>query len=88
MIASLIKIALRNRIFIVLVAASVVAYGVYAVKTPPVDAIPDLSENQVIIFTQWMGRIPQIIEDQVTYPLVSNFQGIPREKIAGLTACS
>jgi Cu(I)/Ag(I) efflux system membrane protein CusA/SilA len=46
----------------------------------PVDAIPDLSENQVIIFTEWMGRNPQIIEDQVTYPLTSNLQGIPRIK--------
>ena len=55
-------------------------YGIYAVKTTPVDAIPDLSENQVIIFTEWMGRGPQIIEDQVTYPLVSNLQGIPRVK--------
>lgn len=55
-------------------------YGIYAVKTTPVDAIPDLSENQVIIFTEWMGRGPQIIEDQITYPLVSNLQGIPKVK--------
>src|SRR5688572_15487974 len=80
MIASLIKIALRNRIIILLIATGVVVYGIYAVKTTPVDAIPDLSENQVIIFTEWMGRNPQIIEDQVTYPLVSNLQGIPRVK--------
>jgi Cu(I)/Ag(I) efflux system membrane protein CusA/SilA len=80
MIASLIKIALRNRIIILLIAAGVVVYGIYAVRTTPVDAIPDLSENQVIIFTEWMGRNPQIIEDQVTYPLVSNLQGIPRVK--------
>ena len=57
-----------------------VIYGIYALKTTPVDAIPDLSENQVIIFTEWMGRSPQIIEDQVTYPLVSNLQGIPKVK--------
>ena len=80
MISKLIEAALRNRIIVLLIAAGIIVYGVYAVKTTPVDAIPDLSENQVIIFTEWMGRSPQIIEDQVTYPLVSNLQGIPRVK--------
>jgi hypothetical protein len=50
------------------------------VQQNPIDAIPDLSENQVIVFTEWMGRSPQVIEDQVTYPLVSNLQGIPKSK--------
>jgi CzcA family heavy metal efflux pump len=72
--------ALKNRIIVLLIAAAVTAYGIYAVKNTPVDAIPDLSENQVIIFTEWMGRNPQIIEDQITYPLVSNLQGIPKVK--------
>lgn len=80
MISKLIEAALRNRIIVLLIAAAIIVYGIYAVKTTPVDAIPDLSENQVIIFTEWMGRSPQIIEDQVTYPLVSNLQGIPRVK--------
>ena len=56
----------------------IVVGGVWAVSTTPVDAIPDLSENQVIIYTEWMGRNPQIIEDQITYPMVSNLQGIPK----------
>ncbi|MFX5789462.1 efflux RND transporter permease subunit, partial [Acinetobacter baumannii] len=51
-----------------------------SVKQNPIDAIPDLSENQVIVFTEWMGRSPQVMEDQVTYPLVSNLQGIPKIK--------
>ncbi|MNP93127.1 Cation efflux system protein CusA [compost metagenome] len=72
--------ALKNRIIVLLIATGVTAYGIYAVKNTPVDAIPDLSENQVIIFTEWMGRNPQIIEDQITYPLVSNLQGIPKVK--------
>jgi CzcA family heavy metal efflux pump len=80
MTSKLIEAALRNRFIVLLVAAVIAAYGFYAVKTTAVDAIPDLSENQVIIFTEWMGRNPQIIEDQVTYPLVSNLQGIPRVK--------
>lgn len=56
------------------------AYGAYSVKKNPIDAIPDLSENQVIVFTEWMGRSPQLIEDQVTYPLVTNLQGLPHIK--------
>ena len=80
MISKLIEAALRNRFIVLMIAAVLVIYGVYALKTTPVDAIPDLSENQVIIFTEWMGRSPQIIEDQVTYPLVSNLQGIPKVK--------
>ena len=72
--------ALKNRIVVLLIAAVITIYGIYAVQTTPVDAIPDLSENQVIILTEWMGKDPTIIEDQVTYPLVSNLQGIPRVK--------
>ena len=65
---------------VLLIAAAVAAYGFYSVNNTKVDAIPDLSENQVIIFTEWMGRSPQIMEDQVTYPLVSNLQGIAKIK--------
>ena len=54
--------------------------GISAIKKNPIDAIPDLSENQVIVFTEWMGRSPQVMEDQVTYPLVSNLQGVPKVK--------
>jgi Cu(I)/Ag(I) efflux system membrane protein CusA/SilA len=53
---------------------------VYAIQKNPIDAIPDLSENQVIVYTEWMGRSPQVIEDQITYPLVSNLQGISKVK--------
>ncbi len=63
-----------------LVAAGLFVWGIFNIQKNPIDAIPDLSENQVIVFTEWMGRGPQIIEDQVTYPLVSNLQGIPKVK--------
>lgn len=63
-----------------LIAAGLFAWGIYSVKENKIDAIPDLSENQVIVFTEWMGRSPQIIEDQVTYPLVTNLQGLPEVK--------
>ncbi len=80
MIAKLIELALRNRIIVLLAAAGLFAWGIYSVTINPIDAIPDLSENQVIVFTEWMGRSPQVIEDQITFPLVSNLQGIPRIK--------
>jgi Cu(I)/Ag(I) efflux system membrane protein CusA/SilA len=80
MVQKLIDLALRNRIIVLLVAGCLFAWGIYSIRQNPIDAIPDLSENQVIVFTEWMGRSPQVIEDQVTYPLVSNLQGIPRIK--------
>src|SRR6187401_1559412 len=80
MVRILIGIALRNRIVVLLIAAALFSYGIYSLKQNPIDAIPDLSENQVIVFTEWMGRSPQVIEDQVTYPLVSNLQGVPKLK--------
>jgi len=63
-----------------MVAIGLFAWGVHSVRVNKIDAIPDLSENQVIVFTEWMGRSPQIIEDQVTYPLVTNLQGLPQVK--------
>jgi Cu(I)/Ag(I) efflux system membrane protein CusA/SilA len=80
MVRKLIELALRNRVIVLLIAGGLFAYGIYSIKKNPIDAIPDLSENQVIVFTEWMGRSPQVIEDQVTYPLVSNLQGIPKIK--------
>jgi CzcA family heavy metal efflux pump len=80
MISNSIRWALKNRVIVLLVAAVLIIYGIYSVQNAKVDAIPDLSENQVIIYTEWMGRSPQIIEDQITYPLVSNLQGIPKIK--------
>ncbi|TRX16008.1 efflux RND transporter permease subunit [Flavobacterium franklandianum] len=80
MVEKLITFSLRNRAVVLLVSAFLFAWGVYSVQQNPIDAIPDLSENQVIVFTEWMGRSPQVIEAQVTYPLVSNLQGIPKVK--------
>lgn len=80
MVQKLIELALRNRLIVLLIATGLFAWGTYSVQQNPIDAIPDLSENQVIVFTEWMGRSPQVIEDQVTYPLVSNLQGVPKIK--------
>ncbi|WP_109697942.1 efflux RND transporter permease subunit [Chitinophaga deserti] len=80
MIHRIIEWSVRNRITVLILAAVLFGWGWYAVKTNPVDAIPDLSENQVIVFTEWMGRGPQLVEDQITYPLVTNLQGLPQIK--------
>ncbi|MBN8568050.1 MAG: efflux RND transporter permease subunit [Ignavibacteria bacterium] len=80
MIEKIIDFSVNNRFVILLLYIGIAAYGIYAVYTTPVDAIPDLSENQVIVWTEWMGRSPQIIEDQITYPLTTNLQGMPKVK--------
>lgn len=76
MIANLIEYAIRRRFIVLLLTAAVALWGVYCLFKTPVDAIPDLSENQVIVFTDWMGRSPREIDDQVTYPLSVNLQGL------------
>ncbi|MGE3819634.1 MAG: efflux RND transporter permease subunit, partial [Isosphaeraceae bacterium] len=81
MIESIIEWSIRNRLLVILAAIGVGAFGFRALMTMPVDAIPDLSENQVIVFTDWMGRSPQEIEDQVTYPLSVNLQGLAGVKV-------
>lgn len=80
MVQKLIALSLRNRYIVILISLVLFCWGLYSVKQNPIDAIPDLSENQVIVFTEWMGRSPQVIEDQVTYPLVTGLQGIPKVK--------
>jgi Cu(I)/Ag(I) efflux system membrane protein CusA/SilA len=80
MIQKIISLSLRNKFFVLFIATCLFVWGAYSVRTNTIDAIPDLSENQVIVFTEWMGRSPQIMEDQVTYPLVTNMQGLPKVK--------
>src|SRR5579885_499770 len=76
MIERVIEYSIRNRFLVMLLAAALAVWGVYAVLHTPVDAIPDLSENQVIVFTDWMGRSPREIEDQITYPLSLKLEGL------------
>ena len=76
MINRLIEWSLRNRFLVVVASLFLIGWGIRSVYHTPVDAIPDLSENQVIVFADWMGRSPQEVEDQVTYPLSVNLQGL------------
>src|SRR5262249_15622085 len=71
-----IEASIRNRFLVMLLTAAATVWAVYAVLDTPMDAIPDLGENQVIVFTDWMGRSPREIEDQVTYPLSLKLQGL------------
>ncbi len=76
MINRLIEMSLRNRGLVIVLYLGLGLWGYWALIHTPIDAIPDLSENQVIVFTDWTGRSPQEVEDQVTYPLVTNLQGL------------
>ncbi len=76
MIHALIDWSLRNRFLVAVFTLFLVGMGVRALYQTPVDALPDLTENQVIVFADWMGRSPQEVEDQVTYPLTVNLQGL------------
>src|SRR6266542_4622480 len=76
MIERIIEWSLRNRFLVACGTLFVIAWGIRAVYRTPVDAIPDLSENQVIVFADWAGRSPQEVEDQITYPLSVNLQGL------------
>ena len=81
MIAKLIGWSARNLVLILFAAAVAVAGGVYAIRTLPLDAIPDLSDVQVIVLTDYPGQAPQVVEDQVTYPLTTAMLTVPRSKV-------
>jgi Cu(I)/Ag(I) efflux system membrane protein CusA/SilA len=80
MIESIIEGCIRNKLMVVILTLAVVAGGVYAVLNIPMDALPDLSDVQVIIFTSYPGQAPQVVEDQVTYPLTTKMLAVPYSK--------
>jgi Cu(I)/Ag(I) efflux system membrane protein CusA/SilA len=77
LIARLIAWSARHRFIVILLVAMATAAGVWSLRRTPLDAIPDLSDVQVTIYTEWMGRAPDLIEDQVTYPIVTALVGAP-----------
>ena len=81
MINWIIEWSLNNRVIIIALYIGLALWGYWALLYTPIDAIPDLSDNQVIVFTDWAGRSPQEVEDQVTYPLVTNLQGLPGVRV-------
>jgi len=80
MIEKIIEGSARNRFLVFLMVGFLTAMGIWALKNTPLDAVPDLSDVQVIVYTPWMGRNPTIIEDQVTYPIVTTMISAPKVK--------
>src|SRR5258708_8869822 len=81
MIDRLIELSVRNKFLVVMLWIGIAGWGLWAMLKAPIDAIPDLSDNQVIVFTDWQGRSPQEVEDQITYPLTVSLQGLPGVKV-------
>jgi Cu(I)/Ag(I) efflux system membrane protein CusA/SilA len=81
MIEKLIAASARNLFFVALGVLVIIGVGIWAVKSTPLDALPDLSDVQVIVFTEWKGRAPSLVEDQVTYPIVSKMLSAPKVKV-------
>src|SRR5512136_1128475 len=78
MIAKIIEFSARNKFIIFLMMIISLAWGYWALKNAPLDAIPDLSDTQVIIYTEWTGRSPDLVEDQITYPISSTLLAAPK----------
>ena len=81
MLARVIDFSLRNRFLVLIAAVALALGGVYALRHTPLDAIPDLSDTQVIIYTEWPGQAPQIVQDQVTYPITTKMLSVPAAKV-------
>jgi Cu(I)/Ag(I) efflux system membrane protein CusA/SilA len=78
MIAKIIEFSARNKFAVFLMMALAIFWGYWAVKNTPLDALPDLSDTQVIIYTEWTGRSPDLVEDQITYPISSTLLAAPK----------
>ena len=81
MLEKIIELSIKNRLIVLLFTAFIIGWGVYAVYKTPIDAIPDLSDVQVIIYTEYPGQAPQVVEDQVTYPLTTAMLAVPKSKV-------
>ena len=81
MLRAIIDFSLRNKFMILLGTVGLTVAGIFAVRNIPLDAIPDLSDTQVIIYTEWPGQAPQIVQDQVTYPIATKMLSVPRAKV-------
>ena len=77
LIGRLIEASARNKFLIVILAVFGISAGIYALTRTPLDAIPDLSDVQVIVYTDWEGRAPDLVEDQITYPISARFIAAP-----------
>src|SRR6266700_2365398 len=81
MLQAIIDFSLRNKFIVLLATLALTLAGLFAVRNIPLAAIPDLSDTQVIIYTEWQGQAPQIVQDQVTYPITTKMLSVPRAKV-------
>ncbi len=81
MINAIINASLRDRFMVLMATVIVALFGLFSYFNAPLDAIPDLSDVQVIIFTEYPGQSPQVVEDQVTYPLTTSMLAVPKTKV-------
>ena len=81
MLAKIIELSARNKFLVFLAVIFLTAWGIWAVYNTPLDAIPDLSDVQVVVYTEWTGRSPDLVEDQITYPIVSTLLAAPKVKV-------
>src|SRR5664279_3840263 len=81
MLKGIIDFSLKNKFIVLLATLGLVLGGIYALRNMPLDAIPDLSDTQVIIYTEWPGQAPQIVQDQVTYPITTELLSVPKAKV-------
>src|SRR6056297_3165959 len=81
MLQKIIELSVNNRFMVIIASILILAGGTYIMYQTPVDAIPDLSDVQVIVFTKYPGQSPQVVEDQVTYPLTTSMLAVPRTKV-------
>jgi len=81
MLRAIIDFSLKNKFIVLLGALMLVLGGLYALRNIPLDAIPDLSDTQVIIYTEWPGQAPQIVQDQITYPITTKMLSVPHAKV-------
>lgn len=86
MVANIIEYCGKNRLLVLICVGLAIAWSCWAIRKTPIDALPDISDTQVIIFTEWMGRSPTLVEDQITYPLITTFLNAPKVKVVrGIT---
>ena len=81
MLNTIIDWSARNRFLVLLATLFIILAGIYALIRTPLDALPDLSDVQVIVYTEYPGQAPQVVEDQVTYPLTTAMLGVPKSKV-------
>src|SRR5947208_5053229 len=81
MLKGIIDFSLKNKFIVLLATAALVLGGIYSVRNLPLDAIPDLSDVQVIVYTEWSGQAPPIVQDQITYPITTKMLSVPKAKV-------